>query len=156
MSAKITDDITFDVVKESLTGTIKKYVVFDGRARRQEFWIFFLCSFVVGLVLGWIPVIGWLISLAVFIPSLTVGVRRLHDTERSGFWLLLGVVPSVLLTIFAILSFFFRSLGIGIAMIVLGILLTLAGIVVLIIFWVQEGTPGNNKYGPNPKAKSKK
>jgi len=120
MSANTANDINFEVIKKQVIGTLKKYAVFTGRARRQEFWIFFLCSFVVGLVLGWIPVIGWLISLAVFIPSLTVGVRRLHDTGRSGWTELLALIP-------------------------------LAGIIILIVFWAQEGAGGKNKYGPNPK-----
>jgi len=114
------NDLNFEIIKESLLGTLKKYAVFSGRARRKEFWIFFVGSFAVGVILGWIPVVGWLISLALFIPSLSVGARRLHDTERSGLMLLLGLIP-------------------------------LVGIIILIVFWVQEGTPGENKYGPNPK-----
>jgi len=95
MSAEAADNITFEVVKDSLIGTIKKFVVFSGRARRREFWLFFLASFVVGLVLGWIPVIGWLVSLALFLPSLSVGVRRLHDTGRSALSLLFVLIPLV-------------------------------------------------------------
>ena len=120
MSADVTKDITFEVVKDTCIGCIKKYVVFDGRARRREFWIFFLASFVVSCVVGWIPVIGWLISLALFLPSLTVGARRLHDTDRTALLLLLGFIP-------------------------------LIGLIILIVFWVQDGTAGENKYGPNPK-----
>jgi uncharacterized membrane protein YhaH (DUF805 family) len=120
MSADVTKDITFEVIKEQFIGTLKKYAVFNGRARRQEFWIFFICSFVVGCVVGWIPVIGWLISLAFFVPSLAVGARRLHDIDHSALLLLLLLIP-------------------------------LVGFIVLIVFWVQEGTAGDNKYGPNPK-----
>jgi len=125
MSANTANDINFEVIKEQFIGTLKKYAVFDGRARRQEFWIFFICSFVVGCVVGWIPVIGWLISLAFFVPSIAVGARRLHDTDRSGWLQLLGLIP-------------------------------LAGLIILIVFWVQEGTPGENKYGSNPKKKKQK
>jgi len=124
MSADATKDINFEVIKERCIGCIKKYAVFNGRARRQEFWIFLLASFVIGCVVGWIPVIGWLISLALFIPSLAVSARRLHDTDRSALLLLLGFIP-------------------------------LAGLIILIVFWVQEGTRGKNKYGPDPKAGSK-
>jgi uncharacterized membrane protein YhaH (DUF805 family) len=120
MSADVSKDINFEVIKESLIGTLKKFAVFNGRARRQEFWFFVLASFVAGCVVGWIPVIGWLFSLALLVPSITVGVRRLHDTGRSGWTELLGLIP-------------------------------LAGIIILIVFWVQEGTAGENKYGPNPK-----
>ncbi|MDR2597875.1 MAG: DUF805 domain-containing protein [Treponema sp.] len=120
MSADVTKDINLEAIKEQCIGCIKKYTVLNGRARRQEFWIFFLACFVSGCVIGWIPVIGWLFSLALFIPSLSVGARRLHDTNRSGWTLLLSLIP-------------------------------LAGIIILIVFWVQEGTAGENKYGPNPK-----
>jgi uncharacterized membrane protein YhaH (DUF805 family) len=123
MSADGTNSITFDVIKDSLLGTLKKYAVFSGRARRREYWLFFLASFVVGLVLGWIPVIGWLVSLALFIPSLSVGVRRLHDTGRGGLTLLLALIP-------------------------------LVGIIILIVFWAQEGAAGENKFGPDPKTAS--
>jgi uncharacterized membrane protein YhaH (DUF805 family) len=121
MSADSTKDLNFEVIKDSFIGTLKKYAVFDGRARRQEFWIFFLASFVVSCVVGWIPVIGWLISLAFFVPSIAVGTRRLHDTGRSGWLQLLALIP-------------------------------LVGLIILIVFWVQEGTAGQNKYGSNPKA----
>ena len=120
MSADVSNSINFDVIKDTCIGCIKKYVVFDGSARRQEFWIFFLCTFLVGCVLFWIPVIGWIVSLALFLPSLAVGGRRLHDTDRSALLLLLSLIP-------------------------------LAGIIILIVFWVQDGTAGKNKYGPNPK-----
>jgi uncharacterized membrane protein YhaH (DUF805 family) len=120
MSADITKDIDLEVIKEHCIGCIKKYAVFSGRARRQEFWIFFVASIVASCVVGWFPVIGWLFSLAIIIPSLAVGARRLHDTDRSALLLLLGLIP-------------------------------LAGIIILIVFWVQDGTHGKNKYGPNPK-----
>jgi len=123
MSAEVKNELNFEVIKESFIGTLKKYVVFNGRARRQEFWIFFAASFAFGLVLGWIPVVGWLVSLAFVIPSLAVGVRRLHDTERTGLMLLLLLIP-------------------------------LVGFIILIVFWVQEGTAGENKYGPNPKTEN--
>jgi len=120
MGAKAAKGITFEVVKESLIGTLKKYVVLAGRARRREFWLFVLASFAVGCVVGWIPGVRWLFSLAILIPSFTVGVRRLHDTGRSGWTELLALIP-------------------------------LAGIIILIVFWAQEGAGGKNKYGPNPK-----
>ena len=87
---------------------LKKYAVFSGRAQRSEYWYFVLFNFliavflsVVGLVLATIvPSLegGWLVllySLAMFLPSLGVTVRRLHDTGRSGWWLLVGLVPFV-------------------------------------------------------------
>lgn len=79
---------------------LKKYAVFSGRARRKEYWMFALFSVIIVLVLGFVDelvgspgVIGMLYSLAVLIPSIAVSVRRLHDTDRSGWWLLIGIVP---------------------------------------------------------------
>jgi uncharacterized membrane protein YhaH (DUF805 family) len=86
---------------------LRKYAVFSGRARRKEFWFFVLCNalIVIGLTivdsvigLSENPSQGILVSLywlAVLIPSIAVGVRRLHDTGRSGWWILLGLVPII-------------------------------------------------------------
>lgn len=86
---------------------LRKYAVFSGRARRREFWMFVLFNIVVSIALGVIDaIIGWsfregagvlgtLYSLAVIIPSIAVGVRRLHDTGRSGLWILIGLVPFI-------------------------------------------------------------
>ncbi|MEC4019938.1 DUF805 domain-containing protein [Streptomyces sp. H27-D2] len=79
---------------------LKKYAEFSGRARRTEYWMFVLVSFGVSVVLsiadallGTSPFIAALYSLAVFIPNLAVAIRRLHDTNRSGWWLLIGLIP---------------------------------------------------------------
>ena len=85
---------------------LKKYAIFTGRARRKEYWYFALFNFLIALVLGFIDgmlglvvkdsgfgLLGGLYSLAVFVPSLAVSVRRLHDTGRSGWWLLIGFIP---------------------------------------------------------------
>ncbi|MFF7361377.1 DUF805 domain-containing protein [Streptomyces sp. NPDC008125] len=80
---------------------LKNYVGFSGRARRKEFWMFVLFNFIVAVVLSIIgQVIGsqflyYIYVLAVILPSLAVGVRRLHDTGRSGWWYFIGLVPLV-------------------------------------------------------------
>jgi uncharacterized membrane protein YhaH (DUF805 family) len=81
---------------------LKKYAVFSGRAHRTEFWMFVLVSVIIAVALAVIEgivggpgVLGGLYSLAVLIPSLAVGARRLHDIGRSGWWLLIGLVPLV-------------------------------------------------------------
>jgi uncharacterized membrane protein YhaH (DUF805 family) len=81
---------------------LKNYVGFQGRARRKEYWMFVLVSVIVSIVLnilesmlGMNSVLSGLYSLAVLLPSLAVGVRRLHDTGRSGWWLLLSLIPLV-------------------------------------------------------------
>jgi uncharacterized membrane protein YhaH (DUF805 family) len=83
---------------------LKKYAVFSGRAGRKEYWMFALFSFIIGLVLGFIEVmfddsgiVVNLYSLATLIPSIAVGVRRMHDIDRSGWWLLLPIVNLVFL-----------------------------------------------------------
>jgi uncharacterized membrane protein YhaH (DUF805 family) len=106
---------------------LKKFAVFTGRSRRQEFWMFVLINAIImiGLtvietVVGGPGILGTLYSLAVLVPSLAVGARRLHDTNRSGWWQLIGFVP-------------------------------LIGLIVLIVFFVADSQPGSNQYGPNPK-----
>ena len=68
---------------------------FEGRLRRSHFWIGFLIIFGANVVLGWIPILGWLISLALIWPNLAISVKRLHDMGRTG-WLVVaspGVKP---------------------------------------------------------------
>ena len=81
---------------------LKNYAVFTGRARRTEYWMFALINFLVAMaigivdgVLGGSGVIGMLYFLAVLIPAIAVSVRRLHDTGRSGLWLLISFVPLI-------------------------------------------------------------
>lgn len=105
---------------------LKKYAVFQGRARRTEYWMFILVNFLIAIGLGVIDSVlslgflSGLYSLAMLIPSIAVGVRRFHDIGKSGWWILLGLIP-------------------------------LLGLIALIIFFVQDSQPGDNAYGPNPK-----
>ena len=112
---------------------LKKYAVFDGRARRREYWMFILINLIISVVLVIIDsLIGTVIrqagfgllqglyDLAVLIPSIAVTVRRLHDTGRTGWWILIGLIPVI-------------------------------GGIVLLIFMLLDSEPGENQYGPNPK-----
>lgn len=87
---------------------LKKYAVFSGRARRKEFWYFTLFNVIVSIVLAavdaaigtlntdsGIGLLSGIYSLAVIIPSIAVSVRRLHDIGRSGWWVLIGLIPLV-------------------------------------------------------------
>ena len=81
---------------------LKKYAVFSGRARRKEYWMFLLFNIIIGLVLGVLEglaggpgVLGSIYGLAVLIPGIAVSARRLHDTDRSGWWLLIGLIPLI-------------------------------------------------------------
>lgn len=105
---------------------LQKYSVFEGRAARPEFWWFTLLNIMAALALAAVdavifggPLLYILYALATLIPSAAVGVRRLHDTGRTGWWLLLVLVP-------------------------------LAGPLVLLFFFVQDGQVGHNEYGPEP------
>lgn len=93
---------------EWYTEVLKKYAVFSGRARRKEYWIFTLVSVVITIILRIIDdklrlvvrsndwgILSGIYALIVLIPSLAVSVRRLHDTGRSGWWLLINLIPCV-------------------------------------------------------------
>ena len=112
---------------------LKKYAVFSGRARRKEYWFFALFNVIIIIALTLIDVsaglydvvadiglLSGLYSLAVFVPSIAVSVRRLDDTDRTGWWLLIAFIP-------------------------------LIGAIVLLVFVLLDSTPGDNRYGPNPK-----
>ncbi|MFI6066542.1 DUF805 domain-containing protein [Micromonospora sp. NPDC051227] len=118
----------------AIKSVFSQYVGFSGRARRSEYWWFALFTVLVSIAaaildsaLGLTFVegsssgfIGLVVSLALLLPTLAVAVRRLHDTDRTGWWVLIGLVP-------------------------------LVGAIVLIVFFVQDGTPGANRFGPSPK-----
>lgn len=87
---------------------LKNYAVFSGRAGRKEYWYFLLFHFIILIVLAFIDVqIGWfdaqrsigvlafLYSLAVLLPALGVTIRRLHDTNRSGWWIFISLIPLI-------------------------------------------------------------
>jgi uncharacterized membrane protein YhaH (DUF805 family) len=117
---------------------LRKYANFQGRARRSEYWLFYLLFVIVYVVLlvgsgalnpnksgpsalGLIvSLIGGLAILGMFVPMLAVTVRRLHDTNRSGWWLLLSLIPFI-------------------------------GGLVVFVFTVLPGTSGSNTFGTDPK-----
>ena len=98
----------------------KKYATFEGRARRKEYWYFQLFNVLAALVLAFIDMmvgsfseeagiglLSGLYCLAVILPSIAVQVRRLHDTNRSGWWILIGLVPlvgSLVMLVFSVLD----------------------------------------------------
>ncbi len=111
-----------------------KYVKFDGRAGRPEYWFFVLIVTVIGfiltvidrMVLGMdVPILTGIFYLAVLLPQLAVCIRRFHDQDRSGWFVLLSLIPFV-------------------------------GPIIVLIFMVLPGTPGDNRFGPPaPTAPSK-
>jgi len=111
-----------------------KYATFSGRAARSEFWYFVLFVIVGQAVANLIDVssmawemgrgggvLGLLFGLAVLVPNIAVAVRRLHDTDRSGWWWWLWLIPVI-------------------------------GWIILLIFYISEGTRGPNQYGEDPLA----
>jgi uncharacterized membrane protein YhaH (DUF805 family) len=81
---------------------LQNYAGFSGRARRTEYWMFALFNIIISIVLNLIgmavkggSILAAIYSLAVLIPALAVGVRRLHDTGRSGWWLLIALIPLI-------------------------------------------------------------
>lgn len=79
----------------------KHYVDFDGRATRTQFWMFYLFTFISTVIIAVITsflgdlgqVIYYVVSLGFLLPFLGIGARRLHDTGRSAWWLLLLLLP---------------------------------------------------------------
>jgi uncharacterized membrane protein YhaH (DUF805 family) len=87
---------------------LKKYADFSGRAQRSEYWYFFLFYLLIYIALAivdslmgsldentGIGILTGIFTLAMLIPSISVGVRRLHDTDRSGWWMLIGLIPII-------------------------------------------------------------
>ena len=108
---------------------LKNYVGFEGRARRKEYWMFTLFSIIASVILAIVDamigsevgILGLLYALGVFLPSLAVSFRRLHDIDKSAWWLLILFIP-------------------------------LIGAIVMLVFACTEGTSGDNRFGPDPKA----
>ncbi|MEM9344126.1 MAG: DUF805 domain-containing protein [Pseudomonadota bacterium] len=142
--------------KEAVTICFQKYVKISGRARRAEFWWFYLFTILLaivaaildGLLFGFdldAPTpIGVVTSLAVLVPTITVIVRRLHDTGRPGYYIF---VPLIGLVVGALI------MGIGLASnvsVIIGALVMAAGFILQLVWLIQKSQPGTNKYGPSP------
>jgi len=121
---------------------LRRYADFSGRSRRKEYWSFLLLNVLIGIFVGLVFLVGyyadmsqtemdtWLMpvlwlaglySLGAIIPGIAVTIRRLHDTDRSGWTVLWALVP-------------------------------LIGALLLLVYYISEGTPGPNRFGPDPKA----
>ena len=126
----------------------------NGRSRRTEFWLFGLAALFVQMIAGFVDavtdqeiiVLGMgpvtlLITLALLVPTATVGIRRLHDVGWRGWWTLLFGLPYL---------GWLGSVETG-AQTIFAALALLVGSGILLVLLVQPGTPGDNAYGPNPK-----
>ncbi|GAA0329706.1 DUF805 domain-containing protein [Sphingomonas oligophenolica] len=157
---------------------LKRYAQFSGRSRRKEYWMWVLFTVLAGIVLGFIDrilglggrsvvlpqpgssgvfysafinrgLLANLFTLATIIPSLAVSVRRLHDTNRTGWWLLLPVLPYLI-------GFVLLFTGMATAnqsLTIIGGVGVFAGVIcaiVLLVWYCTAGTPGPNDYGDDP------
>lgn len=153
----------------AVSSALSKYATFSGRAGRPEFWWFTLFTLIVSIVSGVadtllgiaftndLEVVNALTGLLLLLPSLSVTARRLHDTGRSGWWMLLPTVPAfvavgaVLLATVAFGGGF--NLGpVEVAVLVIpAALASIAGSIVLLVFLCFDSSPGANKFGPSTK-----
>lgn len=115
-------------MKYLLDPLVKHYADFSGRANRKQFWLYALWLVVVYIVIGILSAalgekagnaVIALVWLALIVPNLAMIVRRLHDTDRSGWWVLISLLP-------------------------------LIGGLILFVFEVLPGTPGENRFGSQP------
>lgn len=145
---------------------IEKYADFSGRASRPEFWWYVLAVIVAGIVISIVEsIVGighmvaglWgpltiLLWLATIVPSFAVGIRRLHDSNRSGWWMLL-ILPyfiSALLMGAAVSSGSMAGLASGGLVAIVGLICA----IVLLVFMILPGTPGENRFGPKMSAEA--
>ena len=160
---------------EAIKSVFSKYATFSGRARRSEFWYFFLFNFLVSFVLGLIPflsVVSGLWALAVLIPNLAVAVRRLHDIGKSGWTYLYFLIPSFIFIgymFYFIINFAFPYINAGYnvdadfitdllannskSLAIIGALMLISFVVgiIFLVWMAKDSEPGENQWGPNPK-----
>jgi len=139
---------------------------FKGRINRGKYWLAILIFVIISLVMGTIgyiadqamafQLLNLIVSIGLFIAGLAVGIKRLHDRDKSGWWLLLFyIVPSLLFITGAVI--FFYGLGAEEAgSVIAGTVVYLIGAAVLIWAIVElgclRGTEGPNRFGPDPLA----
>lgn len=127
---------------ESIQTCFRKYATFSGRASRSEFWWWVLFGILGGLVTSIIPFINAIFSIALIIPNLAVTARRLHDTDRSGWWML---APYGFMALAGVVA----MTGSGTGTAVVGVI-ALIMVIVLIVWLATKGTEGDNDFGSDP------
>ena len=157
---------------------LKRYAEFSGRSRRKEYWMWFLFVIIVFIVLSLIDsalglggrttadstsgpgsvgysagvhggILTGLFSLAILIPNIAVAVRRLHDTNRSGWWILMPALPYILGFILTMVGAMSASVALAMAgggLIIVGAICA----IVVLVWYCLPGTKGPNSYGDDP------
>lgn len=140
---------------------------FNGRIRRQHFWIGWLICLGAGVVLGWIPILGALLSIALIWPNLAISVKRLHDMGHTGWLIAIPWVASIVGFIASFVTIgaaafanggYFASEDPAVILALIGPAFGIFGIVVLLqlgfLLWIglADGQRGDNRFGPDPKA----
>lgn len=137
----------------------------DGRSRRSEFWWTMLALFICNFVLAFIPVIGWILSLVLWVCTIPLMIRRLHDTGSDGKVLVytyVGIYAASVILMKLQSSLYAKAVGnldmsaaklhdaLTIPMILLGLAMLIMSIFMLIKF-IKDSQPGINQWGPSPK-----
>lgn len=164
--------MTFAGAVESV---LRQYATFDGRAARSEFWWWYLCTVLVNLVTTGIDrltdaaigvsFVGSLVGLALLVPTLAVSVRRLHDSDLSGWWLLAPIglaLGGVVLLVGGLASIVVSALvgnatggsALTAGLVAAGGLALLASMIVDVVLMLRRSSAGPNRYGPFPGAPS--
>jgi uncharacterized membrane protein YhaH (DUF805 family) len=155
----------------AVRSVLRQYATFQGRATRPEFWWWYLFTFVVNIVgsgvdqltdatIG-VSFVGAVVSLGLLVPTLAVSVRRLHDSDLSGWWLLapicLGLVGLGLflagLAAIIVPAFVDGAPGLRwltIAFFAAGALILLGSAILNLVLMLRPSTPGANRFGPDP------
>lgn len=158
---------------DAIKSVFSKYATFSGRARRSEYWYFVLFTFLVGIVVSFIPFLNAIWPLVILLPSLAVSVRRLHDIGKSGWnilWLLLPNLLYIGYIVYFLFAIIVPTFGWDLADIDAGTItkmlleykaslfimaaLELFNFIMLIVWivWMcKDSEPNENKWGPNPK-----
>ncbi|MEM7753543.1 MAG: DUF805 domain-containing protein [Pseudomonadota bacterium] len=141
---------------DAVNACFRKYFRLRGRARRAEYWYFYLFFALVSIASSFVDVlffdaveddgpIALATSLLLLIPYITVTVRRLHDTGRPGYYILTPLVFGA-----AAFGLVLLSNNYGNALSILGFVIMAVGVILPFVWLIQSSQPGENRYGPNP------
>jgi len=153
-------DMTFS---SAVLVCFRKYFIFSGRASRSEYWWFVLFSFLGAMVAGALDSLifgageyvtgragplGAAFSVLTLIPGISAAWRRMHDTGRSGFYLLCAIMVTGVAGV--VISIFFGGVEMGTPTLALAGIVAIVGFLLILWWLTRPSVPGTNDYGPNP------